>query len=196
MTDARLALRDATRPLHDRVEQTVDLASRVADRGAYLGLLRAFSGLHVPMEDRLAALPWAEAGVAFDAHRRVPLLRADLTALGADPADVPLCPTVPAPATLAAGFGVLYVLGGAALGGQIIAREAQAALGLGADGTRFFRSDGRDVGRQWRAFGRALDAHVTTADRFADAAEAAAATFETVGRWIGPPASPSLPTSA
>lgn len=186
---ARALLRDATRPLHDRVERAVDLTARARTRDGYRALLTAFYGLHAPIERQLAALPWDEAGLDVGARRKGPLLRADLRALGVDPAAVPRCPDLPRTDTVAAGFGCLYVLEGSTLGGQVIARDVEASLGLDAgSGAAFFRSYGADVGRMWRAFTRALDAHVDTEARRREALAAATATFETFERWVGRPA--------
>ena len=189
---ARQSLRDATRALHDRVETAVDLPARANTMDGYRGLLRAMLGLFAPIEDRLAALPWARAGLDLDAHRRAPLLRADLRQFAGDADPARPCTDLPAPATLAAGFGCLYVLEGSALGGQIIAREAAASLGLGPETTRFFRSDGREVGRTWRAFGAALDGYVTTPERLDEATAAASQTFEAFERCVARPVSASL----
>ena len=173
----RAALRDATRAHHERVEAAVDLPGRTRDRETYRALLASLLGLFGPLERRLAALPWHAAGVDLDAHRRAGLLRADVAALGGDPGAVRDA-AVPPLASLADGFGALYVLEGSALGGQILAREAEAALGLGGVGTRFFRSDGRPPGAAWRAFGRALDGYLVTPERLAHARRTAEATFD------------------
>ena len=181
-TSPRTALRDATRTHHERTETAVDLATRVHSLDAYRDMVARFLGLHAPLEDALAGLPWDEAGLDFDGRRRTPALRADLADLDIDPETVELCADVPQPASLAAGLGVLYVLEGASLGGQIIARDATAALGTQA--TRFFRGDGREVGPMWRAFGRALDGYLDTPERLDEATRAAAETFDLFERWM------------
>ena len=180
---AHQSLRLATQSLHERVEAAVDLPAQ-AERD-YRALLVALLALFEPVEARLAALPWAEAGLDLRRHLRAPLLRADLRALGVSPADAPRVPA-PAIGSLAAGFGALYVLEGSALGGTLIARRAAAALGLGPEATRFFRSEGRDVGPTWRAFLAALDAYVVGPERLAAAVQTAAATFEAFERSIAP----------
>ena len=179
-TSPRLALRDATRPHHERVEAAVDLPARTRDRATYRALLASLYSLFGPLEEQLAGLPWREAGLDFAAHRRAHLLRADIADLGGAPEAVAPA-ALPRTDGLAAGLGALYVLEGSALGGKIIAREAEAALGLGGVGTSFFR--GGD-GATWRAFGRALDAALDTPDRFRRARHAAEQTFDAFGRAV------------
>ncbi len=181
-TSPRYALRDATRAHHERTETAVDLLTRIHSMEAYRAMVARFLGLHAPLEDALAGLPWADAGLDFDARRRTDALRADLADLGVDVETVEMCADVPHPTTLAAGLGSLYVLEGASLGGQIIARDATAALGT--DATRFFRGDGREVGPMWRAFGRALDSSLDTPERLDEATQAAAETFDLFERWM------------
>ena len=184
VTSARLHLRDSTRLLHEQTEAAVDLARRVETREAYARLLQSMLSLFAPLEHRLAGLPWDSSGLDLTPYLRVDLLRSDLTALGLDPSLVNDA-DVPHPETLAEGFGILYVLQGSALGGQVIARKAAAALQVREDVTRFFRSDGRPVGPLWRGFVHVLDAYVCTPDRLSHATAAATSTFDAFGRTVG-----------
>ena len=195
---ARAHLRSVTARLHEETERVVDLAARTSDLDAYRSLVAGLFGLHEPMEDHLAALPWHEAELDFAPRRKSALLRADLRALGVDADTVPRCTDLPPVDTLAAGFGCLYVLEGSTLGGQLIAREAQQRLGLGpSDGAGFFASYGAGVGRMWRSFVHALDDFVTTPDQLDEATRAAEATFEAFQHWMSTPVAPFLsPLSA
>ena len=185
---ARAHLRSATAHLHEETEHVVDIATRTQNLDAYRDLVAGLLGLHEPMEAHLVRLPWPEAGLDLAPRRKSALLRADLRALGVDPDTVPRCDDLPAADTLAAGFGCLYVLEGSTLGGQLIARDVEATLGLGPDdGAGFYASYGADIGRMWRAFCRALDAYVVTPEQLAEATRAAEATFATFGRWMTNP---------
>ncbi|MDT8295496.1 hypothetical protein RQ744_16070, partial [Roseomonas mucosa] len=88
----------------------------------------------------------------------------------------------PPPATRDAAFGALYVLEGSALGGQVILRRAEAALGLGPErGASFHASLGRPVGEGWRRFRQALALHCTDAGGACDAARDS---FHRLESWL------------
>ena len=156
-------LRARTQPSHDRLEAVVDIIGRCRERARYRRLLEQFYGFYAPLEAALAAAP-LPASVAFERRRKTPLLVRDLHALtppGPSPSELPLCRALPHVNTLPSALGCLYVLEGATLGGQIIARHL-AAGGLGPNtGAAFFHSYGPDVGRLWKSFGRALTEAVT-----------------------------------
>lgn len=53
----------------------------------------------------------------------------------------------------AAAFGAMYVVEGSTLGGSVIARHVERALGLRPEtGCVYFRSYGSATGRMWKAF--------------------------------------------
>jgi heme oxygenase len=182
-------LREHTAPLHLRAERAVDLPTRCGSLGAYGGLLARLSGLYSPLEARLARFDWAAAAIDFPARRKAPLLRADLLALGwtaGDVRTVPVCADLPELATFAAAFGALYVLEGATLGGQIVARQVHDALGIDeASGASFHACYRGRTGEMWRSFRGALEGFCADDEpRTGEALEAAAATFETFECWL------------
>lgn len=84
------------------------------------------------------------------------------------------------PSSLAEAFGCAYVLEGSTLGGVVLARAVQPALGLGDEGTSYLRLRGERTGELWRGFVARLEdfgAHASAADHAA-ACELAAATFD------------------
>lgn len=154
-----LRLRRETRAPHDRLEAGLGLPGAVAGADDYRRLLAALYGLYRPLEHRLSALAgWPEAGVDLDRRRKLPLLVADLAALGgARPDDLPRCRALPPLDSLPRAFGCLYVLEGATLGGQIVAPALVAALGPEAGGaTAFFAAYGDRTPAMWRDFRAAL----------------------------------------
>lgn len=147
-------LRARTRPCHDRLEACVDLERRCRTLWEYRTLLVCFSGFYGPVEAHLARCPGIER---FDfAHRRkAPLLARDLQTLAGPDArqPLPLCTALPPLTTLPQAAGCLYVLEGATLGGQLIARHLRMTLGLDAqNGAAFFHCYGDSVGRRWKDF--------------------------------------------
>jgi heme oxygenase len=94
------------------------------------------------------------------------LIRSDLADLGETPS------AVDSPRSLdidgaAAAFGVRYVIEGSALGGAVLARTVQQALGADAP-TRYLNVHGSELGARWRAFMAELaawDKSATSADK-------------------------------
>ena len=77
---------------------------------------------------------------------------------------------------------------GATLGGRIIGRHLQASLGLRADsGAAFFSGYGSATGPLWQAFGDLLRVRAASTDE-AEIITGAVQTFDTLDRWLYPPA--------
>jgi len=137
-------LRRATRASHEWLEAIVDVARATRTPEGYRGLLAAMLGFYDPLEAALGRLDWTRAGIDLAARRKSHLIEADLATFGltrADIARLPRCPDVPAPDELPAGFGCLYVVEGATLGGRLILRQVGEELGLDpACGAAFYAS--------------------------------------------------------
>jgi heme oxygenase len=181
-------LREATRTHHDAVERSVDLIESCRSLEGYRRLLGRFLGFYEPAEARLA--PWLEGlgGIDFAARRKSRLLARDLAVLGVDPAtfgSLPRCRELPELTGRAQALGCMYVLEGATLGGQYIAKHVNSALGLTAgDGCSFFHSYGDDVWPMWKAF-RAVLAEQAVDDAHEWAiTELARQTFASFERWF------------
>lgn len=176
-------LRAETRPHHTDVERHTPMAWLMEpgiDRATLAALLARMHAFQAPLE---AALASRQPHLGLEAIDRSGRLARDLDVLG-----VPLPPPlgtddVPDVSTDAAVRGATYVLEGAALGGQVIARHLGPALGLAPDrGLSFFASEGAPAGPRWRAVRRMLDA-TPAADHGAVVA-AAIDTFERLGTWM------------
>jgi heme oxygenase len=152
----------------------------------YRGYLERFYGLYRPLEARLDRLPFADVGLLLAARHKVPMLEADLVRLGTDPGSLPLCTELPSAGTLAEGFGVLYVLEGSTLGGQVIRRHLDCTLGVGPDnGGAFFVSYGVRVGEMWSTFQLALSAFAAAHPEARGALIGAArGTFDAARIWL------------
>lgn len=184
------SLREETRPLHDRVEQALDLAVRLSSVEAYTGLLVRMLGFYTPFEASLATITGYETiPLNFSSRRKAPWLRRDLLALGrsADSLNaLPVCKNLPSVDTLADALGCLYVLEGATLGGQIIRKEVQRRHGLETDsGCAFFSSYQAQVGDKWKEFCSGITGYASRNPGTEDAIVAAAmATFGSLDEWI------------
>jgi heme oxygenase len=153
---ARLKLSVAS--LHDEIEAGGAIPDGILSLADYASALSRFYAVFAPVEEGLAAFDdWPEWGINLAAHCRTPALRADLSALGFDPAGLPRL-VAPPLADFAAALGALYVLEGSALGGKVILRSLEARLGKQIAGaTAFFGSAGRHGALAWPVLKTKLD---------------------------------------
>jgi len=180
-------LREQTRSDHDRIESALNLPDSIRDPSDYIRLLRGFYSFYEPLEQQLLSLDWRGTGIDMDARRKAPLLAADLHACGIDPTGQRLSPHVSRVDELAEGFGCLYVMEGATLGGELIVRRLETVFGAWLSGRdHFYRCYGDSRGRMWREFREA-------ADRFGEqqdppdqdrVIEAARSTFRQLQQWL------------
>ena len=158
-------LRSATAEEHARTESLVPVLDPALGLGGYAAILLRFRVVYTVLEDALAQVDGWPEGFAVEPRRWSPRLERDLAwleergALGPRSFDfVGMSPmTAPVP-TLPSAIGILYVLEGAALGGQLIARRLGPRFGVTATaGACFFTGAGDATGRRWRTFGAMVD---------------------------------------
>lgn len=176
-------LNAATAARHAQVESLPlmsALMSPAVDRGTCVEVLRRMWRVHAGWESangpRLRALPWTW-------RPRAPQLAADLQALGEHPADPP--PVSPVAAGDAEAWGMLYVVEGSALGGQLIARHLRRHLPAVGAVVRHF--DGPGPGPGWREFRATLEEALPGAGARIRAASAAQAIFGHFHAQLGMP---------
>ncbi len=151
-------LKEATRDNHQRLEEGLDVSSRLFSLSDYRSLLLRWWGFYVPIERDISfAVAQTNSQFEFGARRKTGLLLQDLQALGVSEAELksaPQCADLPELRDFAAALGCLYVLEGATLGGQIISRLLRQNLGLTAEnGAAFFNAYGKQTGRMWQTRG-------------------------------------------
>jgi heme oxygenase len=174
---------------HEQIERIVDLPSRLRSRAAYQAVLVQFYGFYVPLEASLRQIEGLKLVLSDMAVRqKTDLIARDLLALGVPASELPAlphCADLPALPNVAHALGCLYVLEGATLGGQIIARQLAGGLGMtAASGGAFFSGYGPETGPMWRSFNAGLTAYVTTPEREAEVLTAALETFRAFERWL------------
>lgn len=187
--DIMAALKCGTAEQHKEVERLMPLFDERFSRQTYIRTLGAFLGIYEPLENKLASLPgWSSVGINLAERRRAHLLRADLLALGQSEAEIgqlPRCKDLPAMDSCVDGLGVLYVLEGSTLGGQLIAREVHARLGINEWlGVAFFQSHGNGVGKMWMDFCAVVRRQVDSASKRTAVLNAAENTFVKFGGWM------------
>lgn len=184
--DLRFRLRAATAQAHAALEVAMALEIRCRRRDDYRALLARLWGLYAPLELALARLSWDEAETLVRRRAKAPWLMSDLISLGLSTADIetlPLASALPPIESAADALGILYVLEGATLGGQLILARVERDLGVTAQsGARFFASYGPEVGGHWRAFVETLERHAPAGWEIE---RAAMATFRTFLDWMG-----------
>lgn len=192
-------LRSETAAAHARLEAALPLGDASLTREAYVALLVRFRRLYAGAE--AAVEPWAPTlagvGVALAERRKTPLIDHDLATLGTTigptlgglPPSGGDAPAFPVP-TAGHAFGVLYVLEGSTLGGQVVLRGLERTLDItAARGGAFFASYGARVGPMWRQFCAGLEAYAARVPHESGAAVASAvAAFHTFERALLAPA--------
>ena len=174
-------LRSETRTEHEQMEATFQLPETRAD---LLRWVAAFFGFLEPLEEHVVRGLGSDHALVVG-RTKAAWLREDLRALGLSEGEIaalPRCLALPPLHTRAQMLGALYVFEGATLGGQIISKHIESALGLtdGA-GYRYFRSYGPDVGRRWHEFRALLLENPSAADD--EIVASARATFAALRAW-------------
>lgn len=188
------SLKSATAGHHARVEAAMPSLDQLATPAGYAAALRALHGFHAAWEPAI----WRTEGVVeagIDGGRRkLPLLDADLRALGIEPCG-------PAPEASIRGaaqaLGALYVLEGATLGGRIIHRHVADVLGVTAErGAAYYGGYGNDTGARWKAFGAAATCFAAATGDGARVVAGAVTCFAALEAWLAHPGVLDVPRPA
>ncbi|WP_296277244.1 biliverdin-producing heme oxygenase [Pseudomonas sp. UBA7530] len=181
-------LRAGTAKMHIGLEKQLPFFSDLLDRNAFQRLMQAYYGFYLPLENALLDSDVIPADFDLVSRLKAPTLCKDLHALGLSAEAIerlPICQRLPAINCRPAFLGVLYVLEGATLGGQILRREMASRLGLNADnGAAFLDIYGAETGRRWRSFITYLGSQSLDTDEREAVVMAAQTTFACFERWL------------
>lgn len=178
------ALRAGTHTLHVALEKRLPFFSDSLDLERYTQLLAAYYGFYQALESNLLACELPE-GFELSTRLKTPALQQDLRALNVHIEALPLCDNFPPLNNPASVLGVLYVLEGATLGGNVLRKHVSEQLGLDADnGCAFLYVYGESTGKQWKAFLDYLGSVPLDAPAQALAVHAACSTFSCFEQWL------------
>ncbi|MBX2987338.1 MAG: biliverdin-producing heme oxygenase [Bdellovibrionaceae bacterium] len=180
----RARLREATSPHHQKAEESLGILDESLSPERYRKILRAFLAVHRTLEKKFEE----RAGAGCEAsrfylrdRRKTPWLLSDLEFLPVSAApDVADVDWLNSSAKV---WGVLYVLEGSTLGGQLISRHLQKKRNIPEAALRFFESYGPRTGAMWTAFLAELGG--IPPERHDEVVEAAKRTFDLITDALG-----------
>ena len=154
----------------------------------YIELLKKFLGFYSILEANIACTKELnELGFDFEERRKTHFIEKDLRILGLtedELLNLPKCSDLPRVSTLGEALGCIYVLEGATLGAQQLARNLNQALGMNENnGCAFLKCYGDKVGPMFKAFGDFLDSNSSKynhEEAIADAKQ----TFILLDKWL------------
>ena len=181
--DIMARLKRETAPLHAELDAMV--TPMLSQPARYRMLLAGLRDAYGVIEQELARHTVHLGRVAYNLPERGKLrwLDDDLSALsGPEPAAIRIGYTL---RDASAAFGAVYVVEGATLGGQVIARQVTPALALSPErGCRFFTGYGANTGERWHETRDAIVAHLASAgepDAAREMIAGASMTFSLIG---------------
>jgi len=182
-------LKDVTRESHAALELQMPLLDADLRPTAYQHMVQKLYTYHKPLEVLLLSSPsFADIGIEYAERAKTARLARDLEALGLRASDIEqmrLCDALPPLEKQSHIWGCLYVLEGATLGGQIVARHLQASLNLTPEtGASYFSGYGVNTGPQWKTFCALLTAYAARTDDTTDILAGANATYATLSAWM------------
>lgn len=187
-------LREETAPYHMQTEQN-PYATAITDGTItltqYKNYLEKFYGFVRPVEARLAQhADWEVYNFDYETTQKTSLLEKDLQSLGLSRQEIealPECPDLPEQGIFTQAAGVMYVLEGSILGGQMIIRMLNRALGVQSETNgHYFNSYGDKVRERWKSFQQLLMETADSTTREDQIIEAAKETFRKLDHWFKP----------
>ena len=179
-------LKRGTFEIHEKVMQE-SWAQRVLTSdytlNEYIELLQKYYGFYAPLETQLLA---HQTSVFHPSRVKLHLLREDLSFLKSDRDFTSIiCQKLPEIDGPPSALGICYVLEGATLGGQIIARHLKNSLGLKEQvGLKFFIGYGADTANMWRSFKAETRELIRTPQASAAVLKSAINTFNYLSDWM------------
>lgn len=169
---------------HKDIEQHVPILRPGFSREEYRAYLERLLGFYGPVEERFKNLDpaWVEA-LELEKRKKTHLLKSDIQALGGVPSSTSSLKEVPATDSAAQIVGLLYVLEGSTLGGQILKKRLKENLNLADDEMQFFSGYGPHTGSMWMKFKEKAE-ELVDVQAHDEVVASAQNTFECYKNWI------------
>lgn len=180
-------LRERTGSQHQELERVlIPIIKNVNTPEKYVRLLELFYGYYYPLEQHIAAHMDISFPGGFGRRRKAALLLDDISTISGAPATPPVTSTdLPEIADAAQALGVMYVLEGSTLGGQVISQILIRNLQVPelAKSLTFFSGYGTDTQSYWDTFVHYLQGYHGSEEQRQRMLNAAADTFLKFKLW-------------
>jgi heme oxygenase len=188
-------LKDFTKKAHNNIENnplTKGIIEQTIDKKNYIHLLEKFYGYYFGIEQKLANIQnWKEFDFKItDRLLKCEWLKQDLLALGKKEIDlqkISICKNIPAIDQISQAIGVLYVMEGSTLGGQIQKKFLHQHLSIDeVNGGKFFTAYGKEhIAIMWKNFQDfVMNFDKKYPQNRKQILESANQTFETLDAWL------------
>ena len=180
-----MRLRQATQDIHAAFEVELKVAKPAAGKNDYRIFIQAMWGWLSPFENSLWQAEWPHELDAANRNGKSAWLHSDLRSAGLQDADIAALPLSPCDLDLtspAARFGVAYVLEGAQLGSQVLAKRLGTILQPWP--ARWLEGYGNESAGNWRKFMQSAEAALGSEQASHDAAQSARQTFASLQSWF------------
>lgn len=176
-----------TKKDHDSIEEKVDLVKLATEKQTYIQLLKDMYSFYAPLENNLAHFKddFQELNIDLKERLKISLLKKDLLHFELDESvlgNLDICESYPKAHNIKEAMGILYVLEGSTMGGQIIFKNLQkAGIITGESGGEFFKPYGSQTMPMWMSFKDSLN---KLPEEDAVVLEKAKETFHSMEAWL------------
>lgn len=178
-------LRQATQEIHAAFEVELKVAKPAAGKNDYRIFIQAMWGWLSPFEKTLWQAEWPHEINAASRSDKSSWLLSDLRSAGLQDADIAALPLSSCNLDLtspAARFGVAYVLEGAQLGSQVLAKRLGPILQPWP--ARWLAGYGNESSANWRQFMQSAEINLGNEEASRVAAHSARQTFASLQSWF------------
>ena len=170
-------IRAATHETHERLHQHPVMSPLVSSK-----LELNHYGFAISAFERFYTALATQTPDAYINHLSLSALKKDLIALSIDTSSLEPCSLPMIVCDADSMLGMLYVIEGSRMGGQVIAKNVRQTLHLDeSSGLAFFSGNGKDTAGQWKDFVHKLQSECFDTDTCIKAAEQ---TFLLLERWL------------